>query len=70
MSLFRLLLLGAAVWLVWRWLFPQPRRPRTAATSRPAPPPDYERMLRCAQCGTHMPATSLSPDGRCDRCVR
>jgi hypothetical protein len=66
MSLFRLLLLSAAIYLVWRMLNPLRRRePRPGAGSAP---PGYERMRRCSQCGTHLPVTALSPGGRCGRC--
>lgn len=66
MNFFRLLLLGAVAYLVWRMLNP-PRR-RSDPSPRPTPPPDYEPMARCKQCGTHLPVVALSPSGRCGRC--
>lgn len=67
MNLFRLLLVGAAIYLVWRMLNP-PRRRDSAHQRAANTAPDYERMARCAQCGTHLPLTTLSPSGRCGRC--
>lgn len=66
MTFFRFLLLCAVAYLVWRMLNPPQRRPES--NPRPAPPPDYEPMARCKQCGTHLPVTALSPSGRCGRC--
>jgi hypothetical protein len=69
MNLFRLLLLLALVWIVWRLLAPRLR----AASRRPvqpdiARPENYEPMSQCAKCGTYLPAKALSREGRCGRC--
>ncbi len=69
MTIVRILLFAAAVWLVWR-IFRQVR----AQLDQPAQPRDelrdehYEPMARCAKCGTHMPAKVLNSKGTCGRC--
>ena len=71
MNLFRLLLLLATVWLVWRLY--KSARARLGQGQAPTPvagaPEQFEPMARCATCGTHLPAKVLSPDGRCGRCA-
>lgn len=64
MNLFRLLLLFAVAWLVWR-LFQSARRRQL--DQRP-PQEQFEPMARCSSCGTYLPAKALSRDGRCGRC--
>ena len=66
MNILRLLLLLAAVWLVWRVV----RQIRAQlARQDPAPPTDvYEPMARCAGCGTYLPVKSLNSGGLCGRC--
>ncbi|HVT36422.1 MAG TPA: hypothetical protein VHE37_12620 [Nevskiaceae bacterium] len=63
MSLFKLLLIGAAIWIALRYL----RRAGEAAPPR-AKGDDYIVMARCAQCGVHLPSSSLTADGRCGKC--
>jgi hypothetical protein len=63
--MFRLLLIAAAVWVVWRLL----RGVRVHVERVQPPPPErFEPMARCAKCGTHLPASSLSKSGTCGRC--
>ncbi|WP_043113185.1 hypothetical protein [Solimonas flava] len=70
MNLFRLLLLGAALYIVWRLLTVA----RRATTQQRPPAPrapssaHYEPMARCARCSTYLPASSLSRAGLCGRC--
>jgi hypothetical protein len=67
MNLFRLLLLAAALWVVWRlW---------RAVQARLAPPPapggdeNFEPMARCQRCGAHLPVASLTRSGHCIKCA-
>lgn len=66
MNLLRLLLLAAAIWLVWRIV----RQVRGQLQRRPPPPEvdSYEPMAPCARCGTYLPAKSLNKAGLCGRC--
>ncbi len=62
MTLLRLLIIALAVWLlviaVKRWLSPRP------GTGSHAQPPNNADMVRCAQCGLHVPKSeALSRDG-------
>ncbi|TXH03889.1 MAG: hypothetical protein E6R07_10795 [Nevskiaceae bacterium] len=64
--MFRLLLLAAAAFIVWRLL----RGVRIHVERVQPPPPErYEPMARCAKCGTHLPAAALSRSGLCGRCA-
>ena len=67
MNLFKLLLLAAAVWIVWRLL----RGLRVQVTRIETPPaqPEFEAMARCARCGVHLPDSALSPGGLCGKCT-
>lgn len=63
MNLFRVLLLLAATYLVWRlWR-------RFFATPAAPPKDDYLPTARCGKCGAHVAAETLSRDGLCGRCV-
>lgn len=66
MNIFRVLIVLAAAWLIWRIV----RQVRAQLSRRdPAPPPDaYEPMARCAKCGTYLPLKSLNSAGLCGRC--
>lgn len=66
MNLFRLLLIAAAAWIVWRLI--GGARGAALRSSREPPPATYEPMARCARCGTHLPAAALSRAGLCGRC--
>ena len=68
MNLFRLLLLGAAIYFVWRFLSRTQRPVPATVRGDAARSPRYEAMQRCTGCGTHLPARSLSAAGRCTRC--
>lgn len=67
--MFRLLLIAAAIFIVWRLL----RGFRVHIERIPPPPPQqpdrYEPMARCAKCGCHLPAAALSKSGLCGRCA-
>lgn len=66
---FRLILLIAAAWIVWR-LLRGLRVHVSRVDSPPQTPKDsFEPMARCARCGVHLPASSLSPAGLCGRCT-
>ncbi|MBX6420726.1 MAG: hypothetical protein QJR02_11550 [Sinobacteraceae bacterium] len=70
MNPFRLLILAAIAWFVWRVLRSWnadalPPRRRT-----PRDPQDYERMARCLRCGVFVPRDRLSENGRCGECER
>lgn len=67
--LLRVALLAAAIWLLWRlWTKLRPML-GSGPTAEPPAPPQFEPMARCSQCGTHLPAKALAPDGRCGRCA-
>ncbi|WP_020649540.1 hypothetical protein [Solimonas variicoloris] len=71
MNLFRLLLLGAALYIVWRLVSVARRAATQQRPPAPRPPPPsahYEPMARCARCSTYLPAGSLSRAGLCGRC--
>lgn len=63
--MFRLLLIAAAIWIVWRIL--KGFRIHVERV-QPPPPESFEPMARCAKCGTHLPASALSKSGTCGRC--
>ncbi len=66
MNILRLLLLIAAVWLVWRIV----RQVRGQLQQQRKPPPveEFEAMARCAKCGTYLPSKSLTAAGLCGHC--
>lgn len=68
MNLFKLLLLGAALWIVWRILRGL-RIQVSRIEPRPQPPESFEPMARCARCGVHLPAAALSAQGLCGKCA-
>lgn len=63
MTLFRLLLLLGAAYLIWRlW--------QRFFVSPSAPPEDpYLPTARCAKCGAHVAADTRSARGLCGRCT-
>lgn len=63
--MFRLLLIAAAVYIVWRLL----RGVRINVERVQPPQQRYEPMARCAKCGTHLPAAALSRSGLCGHCA-
>lgn len=68
MNLFKLLLLGAALWIVWRIL--RGLRIQVSRIEAPQQKPDqFEPMTRCARCGVHLPAAALSSQGLCGKCA-
>lgn len=60
MGIIRILLVIAAIWLVWRLVskvFAPPTHNDTSNTSRDTPNTSGAKMLRCEQCGVHVPDT-------------
>ena len=52
MGIFRLVIIAALIWLVWRIL----RRTLLAPPQQGNPPPSgNQKMVRCAECGVHTP---------------
>ncbi|ULQ45333.1 hypothetical protein JN531_009350 [Flagellatimonas centrodinii] len=70
--IFRLLLIAAAAWIVWRLAGIALRQ--LEQRSKQAPPdateddPPFVPMTRCSRCGTHLPRTDVDDDGCCTRC--
>jgi len=64
--LLELILLGFLFWLAWEGLKARIRAffageaPRPQARPRPPAPPE-EALVRCAACGTHVPASRALP---------
>lgn len=56
-----LLLLAVAVGVILWWKHSQRGRRSEAGTPPPAAPPAPETMLRCAECGLHLPASQALP---------
>ncbi len=57
-SLLLLLALGAGFWLFHNWR-------RRLRSQHHRPPPGEQKMLRCARCGLHVPASeAVQRDGR------
>jgi hypothetical protein len=69
MNLFRLLVLGALIWFVYRvlknWRIALVRRGGTAPGSRE----HYEPMAPCRNCGVYLPSAALDTRGRCRSCA-
>jgi len=77
MGLFRLIFLGLIVWLIYRVVRAltgaaeqtaarrsQHSPPRTAGTEgKPSDEPATNRMVRCAECGLHVPFDEAVRDG-------
>ena len=59
MNLFRLLLLALAVWLAYRVLKYYLGRPKPSSP----PPTSTPDMVRCTQCGLHIPKLEAVRDG-------
>lgn len=65
MNLFRLLVLGAIAWLVYRFV----SRWKVTIEPRDTPQnPDSQALVRCTHCGVRVPAATLGNDGRCRQC--
>lgn len=70
MNVFKLILIAAAVWIVWRLL--QGVRVHISRIQPPPPPPakpEFEPMARCEKCGVHLPASAISAGGLCGKCA-
>jgi len=77
MGISRLLLLGLIAWFVYRtlksWRIEVTRRDEIPGqpNARPGAQSDrFEPMARCAECGVHLPQTTLSAARRCGACER
>lgn len=66
MNLFKLLLLGAAIWIIWRLL--RGLRVQVTRLEPPPKPEQFESMARCNLCDVHLPASALSASGLCGKC--
>jgi hypothetical protein len=67
MTIFRLLMLAAIGWFVFRIVRSWSAQP--AGTRRPGPE-QYELMARCGRCGVHVPRDAVSERGRCTACEK
>lgn len=67
MGFFRLMLLAAILWIVWRLVAralrgtPEPPRARGAEQ-------DYLPLTRCPGCGAHIPQPASGDPALCERC--
>lgn len=50
-----LLFVGVALLVVWLWRSTRRTHHEQAPDSQPAPPTDPQEMVRCAECGLHLP---------------
>lgn len=64
MSIFRLLLIAAALYLLWRL----GRVLLKKLNSKNESEPQYLPTVACARCATHVPPDTLSPSGLCGKC--
>ncbi|HKY93584.1 MAG TPA: PP0621 family protein [Nevskiaceae bacterium] len=63
----KFLLLVIAAWIAWR-VWSTLQRPR----DRVDPPRDreaFEPMVRCRNCGVHLPRSAVSTQGLCGKCA-
>lgn len=64
--LVRLILIAAAIWFgvkLWR-KFQQ----SSGEVRGPRAPERFEPMVRCRQCGVHLPRSAASANGLCGKC--
>ena len=71
----RLLLIAAVVWLGFHLLRKWQRRLGDDTSAPPSPRPNgeaggYQPMVRCRECGMHLPAQAVSSQGLCGKCLR
>ena len=66
-NLFRLLLLGAAIWFGLR-LYRTWKLNQQGQVNRPRGQDAFERMVQCRQCGVHLPVSAVSSSGLCGKC--
>lgn len=48
-------LLGLAAYIGWRWMRIKQLGPQARPPTPPSPPGSPETMVRCSQCGLHLP---------------
>jgi Flp pilus assembly protein TadB len=62
----KLILVVAAAWIAWRvWSTVQQQRDRVQRRD----PDAFEPMVRCRQCGVHLPRSAVSTQGLCGKCA-
>lgn len=66
MSLLRLILFCVFVWLIWRWW--QHQRLRQRSRESGTKPVEFTAMVRCAQCGVHLPRDQSVPQQALNFC--
>ena len=65
-TVLKFLLLIAAAWIAWRaWTTIQQQRNRVHRNE----PEAFEPMVRCRQCGVHLPRSAVSTQGLCGKCA-
>lgn len=67
MSLPKILLFAIAAWVAWR-VWSTWQRQQDRLNSR-RDPDSFEPMVRCRQCGVHLPRSAASPAGLCGKCA-
>lgn len=67
MNLLRFILLVLAIWLIFRWVKRYVNRPSKTSSRIPPEPSD---MVRCEQCGLHIPKIEAVRDGDRYYCSR
>lgn len=63
----RLVLIGATVWFGLK-LYRKWKLQQSGSLIQPRTPESFERMVRCARCGVHLPASAVSQTGLCGKC--
>lgn len=65
--LVRLVLIGAAIWFGLKF-YRRWKQEQSGPLVPPRTPDSFERMVRCARCGVHLPASAVSASGLCGKC--
>ena len=68
MNLFRLLLIGVAIWFGLRLYRQWKLNQAESRVGRQRAPDAFEPMVRCRSCGVHLPASAVSSAGLCGKC--
>lgn len=56
-------LLGLAAYIAWRWVRVKQLGSQAGAPTRQPPAGDPEQMVRCSQCGVHLPRSEALTSG-------